>query len=263
MSDDPTTDIFSAPKPDPATTSTPNPTEIEIDALVGEGKKYASVNELAKAKLHADQFIDQLKSELSELRGDLNTRVRLEEVLDRLTSRQTNTDDNTDDDLDFSRQQYPSSQPEVNPDVISQLVDDRITKIERERTTNQNKKEAINALRNAFGDDYVERLKSRADELGMTREELNEIAGKSPSAFMAMMGAQRQESTSYSMPPNRMNTTSSSTQGLAAPGSAEFYKKLRAEKPDLYWTPKVQNQLHKDAIKAAQEGRPFDISRKK
>ena len=39
-----------------------------LDALVGEGKKYANLEELAKGKAEADSFIDKLKDENSDLR---------------------------------------------------------------------------------------------------------------------------------------------------------------------------------------------------
>ena len=41
--------------------------EPTVDQLVGEGKKYATVDDLAKAYANADMFIGQLKTDVVEL----------------------------------------------------------------------------------------------------------------------------------------------------------------------------------------------------
>ncbi len=49
----------------------------ELD-LVGEGKRYKSVEELAKGKIEGDKFIAKLEDELQELREGTNTnRLRI------------------------------------------------------------------------------------------------------------------------------------------------------------------------------------------
>lgn len=45
--------------------------EDHLSQLVGEGKKYATVEELAKGTIHANQFIDTLKAEKTELEEKL------------------------------------------------------------------------------------------------------------------------------------------------------------------------------------------------
>lgn len=47
------------------------PQDNYVEQLVGEGKKYASVEELAKGTLHANQFIETLKTEKQELEEKL------------------------------------------------------------------------------------------------------------------------------------------------------------------------------------------------
>jgi len=42
-----------------------------LEELVGEGKKFKTVEDLAKGKLEADSFIAQLEGELKGVKGDL------------------------------------------------------------------------------------------------------------------------------------------------------------------------------------------------
>ena len=70
------------PSGDPAA-QTPGGSSV-LDALVGEGKKYKTAEDLAAAYGHADQHIATLTSELSEIRKDLDGRLNVVEMLKEL-----------------------------------------------------------------------------------------------------------------------------------------------------------------------------------
>lgn len=231
---------------------------LTADQLVGEDKKYKNVDDLAKAKVHADAFIDQLKGELQGIREDLSTRVKLEEVLDKLTSQ--NAEKNDDDEDDPYRDDTPTSgQPAINKQEIEQLVENLITNKERDRTASQNKQLAKNKLKELLGDNYLSHLESRREELGLSKDKLNDLAAVSPNAFIELVApGRKKEETPFSPPKNQMNTGSLSFE-TKSPGSSGFYRELKKKDPKAYWSPKVQNQLHKDAMKAANEGREFEI----
>ena len=55
--------------------------EQALEELVGEGKKYASAAELAKAMLHAQQHIDKLQGENGEFRSKLERASTIDEIL--------------------------------------------------------------------------------------------------------------------------------------------------------------------------------------
>lgn len=258
-----TNDLYEAGGNDNSTNVSNNDDTITVDQLVGDDKQYSTVDELAKAKRHADQFIEQLKSELSSirdenktLRDEANTRERLEEILDQLNSRNQSQ---YDEDLDGDNQNPPprSSQPDTN---IDSLIEAKLTQLERERTANQNRSEAIKKLKEAFGNDYKSRLEQRTEELGLTKEEMNSLAGRSPTAFLELVapkGLSNTDDRPVSVPRSSVNPGRPNSDPQA--GTAEFYKNLKKNDPDKYWSPKVQNQLHKDAIRAANEGRSFEI----
>lgn len=241
--------------------------QISVDQLVGDDKQYKTVDELAKAKLHADQFINQLKGELSGLREDFNklrddndTRERLSSILDQLNTRNQSQDDDFEgDDEPNALTGNQSGQPDTKQ--IEALIESKITQIERERTANQNRQEAINKLKQFFGNDYKSRLEQRTEQLRLTKEEVNALAGRSPEAFLELIAPQSTHNTAdrpVNVPRSSVNPPLN-TSGGAQPGTVEFYKQMKKNDPSRYWTPKVQNQLHKDAIRAAQEGREFNL----
>jgi len=58
------------------------------DTLVGEGKKFASIEALAAGKAESDKFIEQLQGELKGLRTDLDKRLSQEEILEEIKTLQ-------------------------------------------------------------------------------------------------------------------------------------------------------------------------------
>ena len=73
-------------------TSTTNTQAIpeSVSLLVGEGRKYKTLDDLAKAYLNADGFIEQLKAENQELRTKTVEAKTIDEVLERLSANQSN-----------------------------------------------------------------------------------------------------------------------------------------------------------------------------
>lgn len=239
------------------------PDTVPVDQLVGEDKPYKTVDDLAKAKLHADGFIDTLKAELQEmrnenstLRSDISARERLETVLDQLMQQ-----NDSQDDGDLYATEHTETPTSSQPDAIKNidtLIESKVTQIERERTANHNRAEAIQKLKDAFGSDYVSKLKSRAQELGLTEDELNGLAGRSPKAFVELVVPRsEQRDTPVSIPSSSSGAPISA--GHTQTNTADYYKELRKKDPRKYWTPQLQAQLHKDAIKAAREGKEFNL----
>ena len=61
-----------------------------LDQLVGEGKKFANIEDLAKGKLNSDEHIDKLENENQRLRQELDTRMTAEEVLAEIRKPEAN-----------------------------------------------------------------------------------------------------------------------------------------------------------------------------
>lgn len=224
-----------------------------IDQLVGEGKKFKTQEDLARGKLESDQFIAQLQRELAGLREDLNQRVRMEELLERLEETRSN------DGTNSNETNHSSGERPNDPDLET-LINKTISKREQQNTANQNVAEVRKALEGYFGEDYEAKLKAKAEELSLPIAELNDLAKKSPKAFLELVGVREQgKGGTYTPPTSR--TLSSDRMGLTpqSSGSKTYsqYEALRKSNPTEYWSPSTQLQLHKDAIAAANKGEDF------
>lgn len=217
-----------------------NESASHLDTLVGDGKKFKTVEDLAKGKVESDRFIEQLQSELDGLRSDLATRARLEDLLDQIEPKQnTNSGGN----------QAPRNDSTPAPD-IEKLIENTLTRRERERTIAENILEAKTRLQEIYGSEYVQKLEARAQQLGMTPQELDELAAKSPKALLALVTPQPKGQGTYTPPASAINAPLNSEGGVR---NWAYYQRIKAANATQYWSPKVQNQMHKDAIAQAED----------
>lgn len=221
-----------------------NEDQVVATDLVGEGKKYRDLDALAKAKLEADKHIERIERENAELRQDFTKTKTVEELLEKLeaklgTSREENQ----------PPPEKPVSKAAGNNEGLSQadvlaLVEGHVTQKEQERTRSQNIDHAKRELKASFGDKYAEVLKTKAEELGLTIEDMTAMAAKSPSALIKLVSSSKSNEPLSSPPKGiRMNTSDSKGRDYA------YYTNLRKTDPKAYHSREVQWQMHKDAEK--------------
>lgn len=220
-----------------------------LDQLVGEGKKFKTIEDLAKAKLESDAFIERLKQENAGIREDLNSRVRMEQLLERLEG-------SSNEDINRSGSNQNQSDDSDNSPDIETIIEQKLKKREAEQTAAQNLAAVKDALEKYFGSDYNTKIKARIADLGLNETELNALAKTSPKAFLKLVGVgeQRQDTSPYQAPTSKTNVPVTPTGGQR---TYKYYSDLRKADPSTYWRPDVQLQLHKDAIAAANRGEDF------
>jgi hypothetical protein len=223
-----------------------DPTKNYLEEYVGEGKKFKDAAALAKAKAEADAFIERLKNENKGLRGQLNQQVTLEAVLDKL-----NKAKNTDGEPPPNNQSGDNKPKEVTEDDIEKLLDRRLTERERQTLAKSNETEATDALVAKFGslEQAKAQIRQKAAELELKPEELRAMAQTRPKAFLTLMGVGQTQRQSHNPPPR--STVNSVTEGFNPTGerTKKYYDNLKKTDPKLYWTPKVQNEIHAQALR--------------
>lgn len=215
--------------------------------LVGEGKKFKDQKELAKGKYEADQYIETLKKQQDELRADyLKLReesaatAKLEELISQLDSRQKpNGNENT---------QVPDvNKPVVDPKAIESLVSSKIEEYNQTKKQETNYNQVKTKLIERFGNNYQNALKEQIDELGLTVEDINTLARKSPAAFFRTLGLDQPVQTDTFQSPPRSTQRSDSFSPKGSPKRTwSWYQDLRRTNPTAYYDPKTTIQRHKD-----------------
>jgi hypothetical protein len=214
---------------------------VTIDQLVGEGKKYSTVDDLAKAYLNADSFINQLKDETSNLRAELSTRLSVEEALRQNQAQPV---------------QSPPVTTKAEESVAEQDLGARIREeMDRERSQAQatgNLAEVVNKLTELFGTEEKanEVVKTKARELGVSVEFLQDVASKSPKAFYAQLGLNASQAAPAAATHSDVNPVALGA-NTAGPkdGTWAFYEAIRKNDPKRYFSPTIQNKMFNDRSK--------------
>lgn len=212
----------------------------ELANLVGEGKKYKTVEDALKSVPHSQEHINRLENELSELREDLNKRLNSEETLKQILEKQQGSEG----------QETPSDP--VTPDAIKDLVKSTYEELTQEEKQKQNIQTVESALESKWGDKTVETLKAKANELGVSVQFMRDTAAHSPTAFfnlVGMNGATTNPDHTTAPRNSDVNTTAMNENPSVRPNTYRWYQQLRKSDPKAYYNPKTQMQMHEDARK--------------
>lgn len=220
-----------------------------LDELVGEGKKFKTVEDLAKGKLESDAFIEQLEGEnktvrekLAELEGasgesatvaDLIKAVRDADAKSGETSEVTNL---TDEELAEKVRSIMHGESEA-------------------QTRARNREQANQSVLEKVGGDEVAAktyLEERARQLGLTVAALGELGERSPTAFAELMNSKLPVNAPSVSSIRGQNTQTEARNAEVIDGhhTKAYYDRLKKEiGPAKFWNdPKIQGAYYKDAL---------------
>jgi hypothetical protein len=199
--------------------------------LVGEGKKYATVEAALESIAPKEEHIGTLEAELAELRQKNESLETAVKALD-----------------DIKAGNSKSDQTDLDPDAIARLVDSRIESKNAEKTAVQNVDTVVTAMKTKFGtaDKAKEAYEAKALELGMGVETLTEIAAKSPKAVLSYFDL-KPETPAPTKTEGSVNTEALGLEQTSE-RDYEYWQKYRRENAD-YYTPDVQRLRDADVAR--------------
>lgn len=164
-------------------------------------QKYATLQDALVGLQHAQSFIPTLKAEqaqkdaeIQRLREEAERAKELERTLAALTSQPTPA---------------PTSAPVLDESHIADLVNRSLTERETKALAQANIQTVVSALQQSFGADADQKFYGKAEEMGLSREEMNLLAAKSPKAVLTMFGvnsAANNKPNNSSPTPGTVNT---------------------------------------------------------
>ena len=233
------------------TTETP-PQESFVQKLVeAKGENWKDPEVLAKGKLEADGYIKTLEDQLAQMREDMKKQDYQAQILEQLQNKATEST--------AVNNGVPNNNGDINPqnttagideETLKSLVEQTLTQREKDNTVQQNLSQVDKELESSFGTEAAATVQKKAQELGMSMDRLRDIAAESPSAFFTLIG---QPQKTFSP----MVQGSVRTEGVNMQASTErdwsYYQKLRRENRNLYYSPKVQQQMFQDKARLGEK----------
>lgn len=206
-----------------------------------------TVEDLAKKAFHGDRHITRLENDLGGLRSELNTRVTLEEVMSEIkTARQPG---------EVSREAHTLTE---NSNKVEGLKEEDVVRLlqnERQKAIqDQNITQVRANLAEIWGKGYRTKLKEVGEDLGLTEEEMGNMAATRPKVFMKLIGADAPASTRVNPQATLAPITGIRTRtNQQVERTYDYYKKVHKENPKLYWDPKTREQMYQDLDKIGPE----------
>lgn len=248
------TSIFNADQANQQTTTsqvdtsgsiaTTNQVSETVNLLVGDGRKYKTIEDLAKAYVNADGFIEQLKNENQELRSKTVEAKTIDEVLERLQANQSNAAATTS-------AAQGSATSGLSAEDVAKIVQQTVTGLETSKIKEGNIKKADAKMKEAFGDKASEVYQAVAKTPELHAAYMN-LAEVDPDQFVALFTKTGQASTSQGSQVDSgssVNTTTTYTSGNNVrentPGTKEYFTKVRREDPKRYFSQQFQLELNR------------------
>jgi hypothetical protein len=227
---------------------TADPNKNYLEELVGEGKKFKSVEDLARGKYEADLFIAHKNKEYDTLREDYvklfeeqKTAKTLEEMIDRISQKPLGSESTLNADSVMN-------QPKYDPKEVETLFEQKF----REKTIQQTQAQNLNFVKDKliekFGPNYQTHVKAQIEDLGISDAEFTTLAKANPKLVIRTLGLDRQQTEDFDAPPRSSVRSDNFSPKGATKRDWSFYEKMRKEDPKQYTNPKTQVQMHQDAI---------------
>lgn len=222
------------------------PSTIDVSALgptvaelVGEGKKFKSVDDLARGKVESDRFVEKLKTENAALREALDSDANPDEILRRINSL-VNAQGGSRSDTTDQRSNQASTGSQLTEEKVLELLEQQ--KAKEKALQNRSRYEAT--VSKAFGEKSGEVIATRLDELGMGVEELESLAQRNPAAALRVLGIKDGgASGSFNSSVNTEAFFGDAGKGNGEVQNFQYFQKLRRELGERYYEPQVQKQV--------------------
>lgn len=210
------------------------PEENILETLVGEGRKYKSIEDLAKSVIYKDLHIKKIETENASYRTNQVAAQRLEELVSKLSTPTPSSAPNLE-----RREPEEPNKPSLTAESVEQIIERRDAK----KRGDANLALVKEKLSEAYGSNWQQTLRQKAAQLDLTEQEVFAIARDKPKVLFESLGIGRvQPQYAPEVPSNKM-----APEALRlSPGQKEdwnYYETLRKTDPKKYNSKPVQDRL--------------------
>lgn len=223
-----------------------DPSKNYLEELVGPDKKFKTIEELARGKMESDTYIktiekrsDDLRGEYLKMRDEATAKAKLQDLIDQLETKRLTSND-TPQVNEVQRE------PEYDPEQIATLVSDKIKEHELTKKQTDNFNQVMDKLKDSYGVNYQNILRDQMNTLGLTAEDIDALARKSPAAFFRTLGLDKPAQTENFNAPPRSNQRRDTFAPRTEKRTWTYYQNLKATDPKKYFDPKTTVQMHQD-----------------
>lgn len=218
-----------------------------FEDLVGEGKKYKTTDDAAKALIEKDRFIAQLQAEGATFREEIKARLSLEELADRIARQTPNGEPSPTQRSEPGSPQAEPAPTDLKAEVKRLLEEERST-----QNRQSNLEKSKQAAKERFGGDYNATLRQIAEELSVSDKFLTDMAASSPAAFIKLIDSVKTPDNNRSFAPPSGSVDTSKNFNTQVRRNKAYFDNLRKTDLNGYLSKRVQNEMHREAMAQGQ-----------
>lgn len=136
------------------------------DALIGLKNAQEYIPKVKQEKTEAEKKIEQMEAELSRLKS-------LEDTVFELTQK---------------KEQASTDGVGLTEEAVAQLVERTLTAKQQQEIQKKNQQLVVQTLQQKFGAEAEKVFYAKAQELGLSAEDVNSLAARTPKAVLTLMG---------------------------------------------------------------------------
>lgn len=233
-----------------------DPDKDYLAELVGDGKKFAEVTDLARGKAEADLFIEQLKQENATFREKLREATTYDKLMNDLAATKTNGENPNDNS---SNQENPSGEPGADgvtftQEQIDQLLEQKLSEHQSRTKQAENVQKVQSEFVERFGDKASTVLRSIGESNGLNGDELREMAAQRPQVIINLAKQMERPQTNetpdlFSDATPRATTDQFRTAPETGFKTKAYFDKMKKSDPQRYLRPETELEMHRLALK--------------
>lgn len=230
-----------------------DPNKSYRDIMIGPGGKFydpdreVAIEKMARGKYEADLTIatsnrrqDELRTDYLALREQHDAGAKLKDYIDQLSSKSQQLTSS-----EHTQANEVQNKP-YDPKEIDDRISARFNELQNSQKQEQNLDLVKGKLQETFGSNYKSHLKEQANTLGLSDDDVEALARKSPTAFLKAFGLDGQAKTEGFQAP--VNSTQRKDPFAPNVGKRTwaYYQSMKAKDPKAYYDAKTQNQMIDD-----------------
>ena len=212
-----------------------------------EGKpKYKDVQTALAALKASQEYIpaikqekEQLEQRINELQQELSKRAVLQEVVEKL-KQEKHQPTQEQPTMEEQQTQAQALTPEQVQQMLEQYVPQILEKRQEQTVAQQNILAVDQKLKEFYGEKVEEAVKTKAESLGLSIQDLEALSAKSPASVLALLGVKETKPTgktfqsSVAIPPvnpanDDLKPEKSMLLGATGKEQAEYLRRLRED----------------------------------
>jgi hypothetical protein len=212
-------------------------TDVNVETLVGDGKKYKSIDDLAKAYSHLDNFAEELKRDNAQLRAKEDAKNLLPDGSKEQQNDQPKTPANPAE----------TPKPQLNDKDLRSLVSEVVKDAAQSQRFENNVEETARKMVEVYGSTAKaqEMILQKSKELGVTPDWLRDAAARSPSAFYATMGINPSATQTNRETPNSRGEVRLDPVNKTGQKSYSYFQELRRTNKADYYSAGTQAEMQR------------------